>query len=184
VLGAFGFGKLPGIKFCSSCAIGKSKVADINRKYTRGSGPSSIFHTMALDIWGPISNHDLNGNRWALGAACYKTSTTLCSLMKTKMEAAGCWKRFIITIKSLIFSVKRVRIDNNLVLPNAQFSQVCQNEQIIVERTAPYAHWQLARVERQRRTLSEGAKTLLVASHLPDKFLGHAFLTIYGLIHS
>ncbi len=113
-----------------------------------------------------------------LGAACYKTSTTMCSLMKSKTEAAKCWKGFLITIKTLDFTIKRIRIDNDSVFFSAQFSQLCQDEQIIVERTLPYAHWQLARIERQWRTLDEGAKTLLVAADLLDKFLGHAFVTM------
>jgi hypothetical protein len=90
IRGASRFSKLHGIHLCPSCAIGKSKVADINRKSTRDSDPSSPFHTVALDIWGPMSTPDLTGHRWALGAACYKTSTTLCSLMKSKTEAASC----------------------------------------------------------------------------------------------
>ena len=61
---------------------------------------------------------------------------------------------------------------------SAQFTQLCQDEQIIVERTVPYAHWQLARIERQWRTLGEGAKTLLVATDLPDKLWGYAFMTM------
>ena len=56
--------------------------------------------------------------------------------------------------------------------------QVCQDEEIIVERTVPYAHWQLARIERQWRTLSEGANTLLVTTDLLDKFWGHAFMVM------
>ena len=47
-----------------------------------------------------------------------------------------------------------------------------------MERTIPYAHWQLARIERQWRTLSKGAKTLLVTADLPEKFWGHALLTM------
>ena len=61
--GAQGFNKLPGMQFCPSCAIGKSKVADMNRKSTRDSDPSSPFHTMTLDIWGPMSTSDLSGNK-------------------------------------------------------------------------------------------------------------------------
>ena len=86
---ASSFGKLPRIKFCSSCAIRKSEVADIKRKSTRDRDPSTPFHTMALYIWGPMPTPDLNRNRWALGAACYKISTTLCSLMKSKTEEAS-----------------------------------------------------------------------------------------------
>jgi len=84
VRGALGFAKLPDMQLCPSCAIGKSRVADINRKSTRDNDPLEPFHTAALDIWGPMSATDLNGNRWALGAACYKTSSVLCPLMKSK----------------------------------------------------------------------------------------------------
>ena len=112
VRGALGLAEPPGMGFCSSCAIGKSRVADINRKSTRDIDPSEPFHTVALDIWGPMSTPDLNGNRWALGAACYKTSSILGSLLKLKSESTSSWKGFIVTIKSLIFSVRRVSIDN------------------------------------------------------------------------
>ena len=56
--------------------------------------------------------------------------------------------------------------------------QICQNEQIVVERTLPYVHWHLARIERQWRTLSEGAKTLLVTPNLPEKFWEYAVMTM------
>jgi hypothetical protein len=52
VRGACGFAKLLGMQFCPSCAIGKLRVVDINRKSTRDSDPSSDpFYTVALDIW-------------------------------------------------------------------------------------------------------------------------------------
>ncbi len=50
VRGALGFAKLPEMEFCPSCAIGKSRVVDINRKSTRDNDPSEPFHTIALDI--------------------------------------------------------------------------------------------------------------------------------------
>jgi hypothetical protein len=95
------------MQFCPSCAIEKSKIADINRKSTRDSDPSDPFHTVALDMWGPMSTPDLNGNRWALDASCYTTSSILYSLMKSKSDVNNSWKGFIITIKSLDFTIKR-----------------------------------------------------------------------------
>ena len=73
-----------------------------------------------------MSTPDLNGNIWALGAACYKTSSILCSLMKSKSEATSSWKGFIVTIKSLNFTVRRGRIDNDSVFLCAKFMQVCE----------------------------------------------------------
>ena len=130
-----------------------------------------------------MSTPDLNGNKWALGATCYKTSSILCSLIKSKSKATSSWKGFIVAIKSLNFIVKRVRIDNDSVFLSAKFVQVCQDENIVVERTLPYSHGQLARIERQWRTLFEGAKTLLVSADLPDKFWGHAFMTMVYILN-
>jgi hypothetical protein len=60
VRGASGFRKLHGGQFCPSCAIGKSRVADINRESTHPNDLVDPFDTVALDIWGPMSTLDLN----------------------------------------------------------------------------------------------------------------------------
>jgi hypothetical protein len=86
------------------------------------------------------------------------TSSILCALMKSMSEATSSWKGFIVTIKSLNFTVKRVRIDNDSVFLCAKFMKACQDENIVVERTVPYSHWQLARIERQWRTSFRGSK--------------------------
>ena len=90
--------------------------------------------------------------------------------MKSKSEASNSWKGFIVTVKSLNFNAKRVRIDNDSVFLCAKFMQVCQDERIILEHIVAYAYWQLVRIERLWRTLSEGTKTPLVIADLPDKF--------------
>jgi hypothetical protein len=138
VRGALGFAKLPDMHLCPSCAIGKSRVADIDRKSTRDNDPSEEFHRVALDIWGPMSTPDLNENKWALGAAaCYKNTSVRCSLMKSKSEATDSWKGFIVTIKSFNFIVERIRIANDSVFLCAKFMHVCQDENIVVERAVP-----------------------------------------------
>jgi len=84
----------------------------------------------------------------------------------------------ISTVKSTGHSVHRIRIDNDTVLMSAEFTSICHSEEIAVERTVPSSHWQLGRIERQWRTLAEGAKTLLMHAGLPHRFWGHAFLTM------
>ncbi len=84
----------------------------------------------------------------------------------------------ISSVKSLGYTVSRLRIDNDFVFLSKEFTAVCEAENIVVERTVPYAHWQLGRIERQWRTLADGAKTLLLLADLPNRFWGHAFLTM------
>jgi len=59
-----------------------------------------------------------------------------------------------------------------------EFAALCESEGISVERTVPCAHWQLGRIERLWRTLTDGAKALLLYASLPERFWGQAFLTM------
>jgi hypothetical protein len=68
--------------------------------------------------------------------------------MKYKSDAPYTWKTMIDSVKSLGYSVNRVRIDNDTVFLSKDFTSVCVSACISVERTVPYAHWQLGRIER------------------------------------
>jgi hypothetical protein len=98
--------------------------------------------------------------------------------MKHKSIATSTWKSMISNVKSLGHMISRMRIDNDLVLLSKEFTLVCESEEISSERDVPYFHWQLGMIERQWRTLTDRAKTLLPVAKLPDKFWGHTFLAM------
>ena len=129
--------------FCTHCAIAKSKVAKVNRESTRDNVPHSTFHTIALDIMGPKSTEDIGGNKWFLGGVCFKTSFVIGNVMKHKSDAPSTWKSMIASVKSLGHTVSCMRIDNDSVFLSKEFTELFESESISVERTAPYAHWQL-----------------------------------------
>ena len=81
-------------------------------------------------------------------------------------------------VKSYGFKISRLRIDTDTVLLSKEFTLVFETEGIAVERTVPYSHWQLGMIERQWRTMVDGAKTLLLVAKLLDIFWGHAFLSM------
>jgi hypothetical protein len=84
----------------------------------------------------------------------------------------------IASVKSLGYTVSRLRIDTDSVFSSKEFTAVCATESIHVERIVPYAHWKLGRIERQWRTLADGAKILLLLAGLPNRLWGNAFLTM------
>jgi hypothetical protein len=131
-----------------------------------------------LDIWGPTSTPDLYGNRYVLGAVCYTTAAIIGVLLKHKSDAPSALQEILSSIASFGHHPRRLRIDNDTVLLSSTFTALCRSSNITIERTVPYAHWQLARIERQWRTLADGAKSLLLAAHLHDRFWGHAFLAM------
>jgi len=94
---------------------GKVKSSGHQQEVNKGQGPPTPFHTVALDIWGPMSTPDIGGNRWVLGGVCYKTSLIFGNLMKFKSDATITWKSIIAKVKSMGHSISRLRIDNDTV---------------------------------------------------------------------
>ena len=166
------------LPFCKCCAMGKSTQADVNRSSTRDRDPDTCFHTMAADIWGPMHTKAIGGYIWVLGAVCFKSAYTLAELMKSKAEAPVIWKRFLLKSRSLGYSVVILRVDNDSVLLSKDFMPICDEFSIVLQRTAPYRHHQLARIERQWRTIAEAVVALLNDSGLATRFWGYAFLVI------
>jgi hypothetical protein len=100
----------------------------------------------------------------------------MASLMRTKDQSLRCFEVFLTEIRSLDHTVLNVRVDNDSVLLSRSFQDICLKWKINTERTAPYAHFQLARIERQWRTLREMAACMLSCSGLPVQYWGYAFL--------
>ena len=123
-----------------------------------------------------MSSEDIGGNMWLLGGACYKTSTIINNVMMHNSDATSTWKSMISNAKSLGHNISRVHNDNDTVFFCKESTMLCESERIAVEKIVPYSHSQLGRIERQWRTLADGAKTLLLVAKLPETFWGHALL--------
>jgi DNA-binding IclR family transcriptional regulator len=72
---------------------------------------------------------------------------------RSKDEAPASFRRISTTIRSLGHTVRRLRVDNDMVFLGAAFRNLLDEFNIAVEITAPYAHWQHDRSERQWGTL-------------------------------
>jgi hypothetical protein len=96
--------------------------------------------------------------------------------MRSKDESSRCFEKFLTKIRSFGHIVINVRIDIDYVLPSLSLQDVSLRWKMNTERTAPYAHFQLARIERQRRTLREMAACMLSYCKLPVHPWGYAFL--------
>ena len=70
-----------------------------------------------------------------------------------------------------------IRIDNDFVFLGTDFQAFCQEFDIVVPISVSYRHYQLCRMERQRRTLSDTTLALLHESMIDKKFWRNAFLT-------
>ena len=179
--------KVPGIPhsgmfqtlpFCHCCTTAKSTVADICRQSTRDHDPPTCFYMMVADLWGPVDHAAIGGFKYVFGSICYLSGYHMAELLRTKDEAPGAWKRMLPRNRTLGFTVHVLRIDNDSVFLGAEFRAVCDDFGVDIQRTAPYRHHQLARIERHWRTISDAVTALLADADLAKGFWGYAFLTV------
>ena len=81
--------------FCTSCAVSKSTTADINRVSTRDHDPDSCFHTIAIDIWGPVNCPSIGNFSYVLGAVCCKSAFIMVELLKCKSDSVRVFRSFL-----------------------------------------------------------------------------------------
>jgi hypothetical protein len=60
--------------------------------------------------------------------------------LRQKREAPRIFKRFLLQIRDLACKLQRVRIGNDYVLMNVEFTSLLGEFGIAMQRTAPYAH--------------------------------------------
>ena len=86
----------------------------------------------------------------------------------------------LLQIRTLGYTVMVVRVDNDSVLLSASFRDVCNEFNVDIQRTAPYRHHQLARIERHWRTVADVVTALFTdaALFLAKSFWDYAFLTV------
>ena len=92
--------------FCDTCATCKSRVIDINREPQ--PDPDNVFEVVGLDMFGPVQQESLGGNRYSLAAVDFKSRYILQDLLRTKAEAVATFRRFLAKIKSWGYSVLRL----------------------------------------------------------------------------
>ena len=137
---------------CETCAICKSAVLDIPR--SKDTLDSDVgFHTLGVDLNCPMSVPPLGGGRYNIADVDFKTRYILHDVLRHKSETPRSFKRFLIRIRDLCYKVQRVRVDNDSVLLSDEFTTLIDEYGIVLQRTAPYAHRQHGRIERQWGTL-------------------------------
>ena len=101
----------------------------------------------------------------------------MAQLIKTKSDPVAVFRNFLRKIRLFGYKVHIIRIDNYFAFLGADFQVVCQEFDIVIQTSVPYMHHQLGRMEREWRTLSDIAVTMLDDSTLDKQFWGSAFLT-------
>ena len=106
--------------FCESCAISKSKVNDIPRAPAEYHG-IEVFEVLGIDFEGPMGTRSLGGCLYSFAAVCFKSRFILHDSLRSKTDAPRSFRRMLVVVRSLHYTVRRVRVDNDSVLLGSEF---------------------------------------------------------------
>ena len=154
--------------FCETCAVCKSQVRNIPR--APADRDVGLFEVIGVDFCGPMSVPSLGGRRYSFGAVDFRSRFVLHDALRSKDEATSSFRRMLTTIRSLGYTVRRLRVDNDTVFLGAAFRSLLDEFNIALEVTAPYAHWQHGRIERQWGTLVPMAQSMIRHAGLPKSY--------------
>jgi hypothetical protein len=101
--------------------VAKSSVANINRESTRDGDLDTCFHTLAIDIWEPVSTPLIGNFSYGFGAICYKYAYIMAQLIKTKSDSVIVSRSFLRKIRIFGYKVLVIRINNDYVFLRADF---------------------------------------------------------------
>jgi hypothetical protein len=90
--------------------------------------------------------------------------------VRSKDEAPASFRRMLTTMRSLGHKVRRLRVGNDMVFLGTAFRNLLDEFSIAVEITAPYAHWQPDRIERQWGTLVPMVQAVIRQAALPKSY--------------
>ncbi len=90
--------------FCETCAICKSVVLDFPRS-SDTLDPDVCFNKLGVDLNGPMSVPSLGGGRYSIAVVDFKTQYILHDVLRHKSETLRSFKRFLISIRYLGYTV-------------------------------------------------------------------------------
>jgi hypothetical protein len=163
------------LEFCETCYVCKSHVRRISREPAdRNVG---VFEVVGFDFCGLMNIQSLGRRRYNLCAVDFRSRFMLHDTVRSTDEAPASFRRMLSTIRSLGHTVRRLRVDNDTVFLGAPFRNLLDEFNITVEITAPYAHWQHGRIERQWGTSVPMTESMVRQTVLPKSYWALATAT-------
>lgn len=153
---------------CEGCIKGKHARKPFKTAEVRKFAVGESFHT---DLMGPCEVDSLCGKRFTLVCKDEMSSYRVLFFLERKSEAIESLKAYIAyVLKKTGNKVKIMRSDNASELTSTSFEQHLRDNNITHELSAPYVPQQNGLVERENRTLTELARSMMHDVNVP-KFL-------------
>jgi hypothetical protein len=162
---------------CEDCLVSKSK----RQRGQRTSEAEELhpMHTMVSDVLGPFSE-GFSGVKYLVVFRDLASTYSEGFLLKKKDKVCLNFQRYIERMERLTGKkLKRFRTDGGGEFMSTKFLGWLGDKGIQHQHSMPYEPEQNGAAERLHRTVGEIARTALIASNLPVKFWGYAYLWGY-----
>ena len=158
---------------CQICV--ESKYAKHSYKSVeRNSNPLELIHT---DICDMKSTPSRGGKKYFITFIDDCTRYCYVYLLNSKDEAIDAFRQYKTEVENqLDKKIKMIRSDRGGEY-ESPFAEICLENGIIHQTTAPYTPQSNGIVERKNQTLKEMMNALLISSGLPQNLWGEAILT-------
>ncbi|MBW0536352.1 hypothetical protein O181_076067, partial [Austropuccinia psidii MF-1] len=161
------------IKLCHHCSLSKSQhrpVKSASRQMIHQPGDLIV-----ADLMGPYES-SLNNKKYILMIQDAFSRIVVAIPLTDKSEAKTYlinWIRQFLNVTN--YKIKTIRTDNGTEFKNHFLNDFLTKNGIIHEYSMPYEHHQNGRIEQTNRTISEMARTCLLAANLPTFLWPWAF---------
>ena len=157
---------------CMPCVKGKTKRL-INTLPDKRS--NTVFEFVHSDITGPKNVDGTLGNfNYIVNFVDDYSNYTIVYAMKYRSDLPAAFEKFLADT-SRFGKVKRIRTDNAKEYLSARFEQICIDNKIRHNTSAPYCPWQNYTAERSFGTLRAHVRCLLIASNAPNTLWPQAY---------
>ena len=166
---------------CPTCQVSKHKHVSFRVNDKRVGTP---FYRVYTDV-ATLPTHTIGGSKYALLFVDEATRWRTVYFLKQKSEVSEKFRRYIQDIGCLVegAKIKRIRSDNGGEYIAGSFQQLCRENGILQEFTAPYAPQQNGTAERSWRTIMDMVRCMLANARLGKEFWGEAVNSAIYLIN-
>ncbi|GJW20985.1 retrovirus-related pol polyprotein from transposon TNT 1-94 [Tanacetum coccineum] len=167
---------LPRLKFkkdhlCSACQLGKSKK-HTHKPKTENTN-LEVLNTLHMDLCGPMRVQTINGKKYILVIVDDYSRFTWVKFLRSKDETPEVVIKFLKQIQvGLNKTIRYIRTDNGTKIFNKDLTAYYERVGIFHQKTVPMTLQQNGIIERQKRTLVEAARTMLIFSKASIEDLG------------
>ena len=159
---------------CMECAQAKIRQFKVPKKVDRRTGVP--FQKGSIDIWGPVQTKSVGGNRFGLMYICDDTSYGFVEFLETKefAELSQVITKWKLKVKGMGFDMEMLQFDADPVFENQELQAHLANLEVNWQYAPPGEHRANGLVERMIQTVVYMARTMLLASGLPERYWPYA----------